>query len=715
MCVFYMSNINSNNINSTNITTTNLQVQNINGIPIVNIIGGYYPCNSCDGTVCDPDIGCGTCNSCESFVPDPCDCYISKSGGTGPTGPTGPQSTVTGPSGYTGPQSTVTGPTGYTGPQSTVTGPTGYTGPQSTVTGPTGPQSTVTGPTGFTGPTGYTGPQSTITGPTGYTGPTGPTGPTGYTGPQSTVTGPTGPTGPQSTVTGPTGYTGPQSTVTGPTGYTGPQSTVTGPTGPTGPQSTFTGPTGPTGPQSTVTGPTGYTGPQSTVTGPTGYTGPQSTVTGPTGYTGPQSTVTGPTGYTGPQSTVTGPTGPTGPTGYTGPTGPTGPQSTVTGPTGYTGPQSTVTGPTGPTGYTGPQSTVTGPTGQTGPTGPANTNASTVTITDTNTDSVYYPTFVSAAGTGQTLRADISTTPLSYNPSTGRLTSENMYIGLTGAINKPAYFSSNSIQVFSTDANQESYTIDTQCTLFPYNSEARIDIKSGNAFAPPKVFQKANLNTDTTQQSFFGMQDTSFNMCVQWPEPSNNYEIFAGVQGLTIPTYQLGYPFSALYHSYIDYGSSTSPFFTVLRANLNNIDLSYGYDTQAGNTNMAQFFPGQIDLYGTVNFYNYSGVSENSIIDPSANGTLTITYPTYAFKTVIIAGPTGKTVVLPTSIGATSGIWYGLCNKTTTSTVIVKEAVASGTTIYTIPAGPTGGTGPTGGIGSFVKMVTNGSNYYRAG
>ena len=639
MCVFYMSNINSNNINSTNITTTNLQVQNINGIPIVNIIGGYYPCNSCDGTVCDPDIGCGTCNSCESFVPDPCDCYISTSSGTGPTGPTGPQSTVTGPSGYTGPQSTVTGPTGYTGPQSTFTGPTGYTGPQSSVRGPTGPQSPVTGPTGFTGPTGYTGPQSTVTGPTGYTGP--------------------------------------QSTVTGPTGYTGPQSTVTGPTGPTGPQSTVTGPTGPTGPQSTVTGPTGYTGPQSTVTGPTGPTGPQSTVTGPTG--------------------------------------PTGPQSTVTGPTGYTGPQSSVTGPTGPTGYTGPQSTVTGPTGQIGPTGPANTNASTVTITDTNTASVYYPTFVSAAGTGQTLRADISTTPLSYNPSTGRLTSENMYIGLTGAINKPAYFSNNSIQVFSTDANQESYTIDTQCVTFPYLTEARIDIKSGNAFAPPKVFQKANLNTDPTQESFFGMQDTSFNMCMQYPDPSNNLEIFAGVQGLTIPTYQLGYPFSALYNSFIDNNDTGIPNFTVLRANLNNIDMSTGYDTQAGNTNIAQFFPGQIDLYGLVNFYNFSGVSENSIIDPSANGTLTITYPTYAFKTVIIAGPTGKTVVLPTSIGATSGIWYGLCNKSTTSTVTVKEVGPSGTTIYTIPAGPTGGTGPTGGIGSFVKVVTNGSNYYRAG
>jgi len=121
-----MSKINSNNINSTNITTTNLQVQNINGVPISSIIGGYYPCASCN---CDPDIGCGTCNSCEPFVPDPCDCYIPPSGGTGPTGFTG----NTGPTGFTG-------PTGNTGS----TGPTGFTGPTGN-TGPTGQGITISG------------------------------------------------------------------------------------------------------------------------------------------------------------------------------------------------------------------------------------------------------------------------------------------------------------------------------------------------------------------------------------------------------------------------------------------------------------------------------------------------------------------------------------------------------------------------------------------
>jgi hypothetical protein len=46
----------------------------------------------------------------------------------------------------------------------------------------------------------------------------------------------------------------------------------------------------------------------------------------------------------------------------------------------------------------------------------AGSNASTINITDTSTNSIYYPTFVSSAGSTQTLRVD--TQYLQYNPST---------------------------------------------------------------------------------------------------------------------------------------------------------------------------------------------------------------------------------------------------------------------------------------------------------
>ena len=61
---------------------------------------------------------------------------------------------------------------------------------------------------------------------------------------------------------------------------------------------------------------------------------------------------------------------------------------------------------------------------------PSAGSATTISITDTTTGT-YYLTFVSASGSGQTLRADISTSPLSYNPSTGVLTTTTFAGALT--------------------------------------------------------------------------------------------------------------------------------------------------------------------------------------------------------------------------------------------------------------------------------------------
>jgi hypothetical protein len=54
-----------------------------------------------------------------------------------------------------------------------------------------------------------------------------------------------------------------------------------------------------------------------------------------------------------------------------------------------------------------------------------NSNATTITITDVNTNATYYPTFVSGSGT-QPLLADISNIPLSYNPSTGAISGQSL-------------------------------------------------------------------------------------------------------------------------------------------------------------------------------------------------------------------------------------------------------------------------------------------------
>lgn len=61
---------------------------------------------------------------------------------------------------------------------------------------------------------------------------------------------------------------------------------------------------------------------------------------------------------------------------------------------------------------------ITGPTGPQGNTGPSNPNASSINVVDTNIEGVYYPTFVSGAGSNQIMRIDASNNSLTYNPFT---------------------------------------------------------------------------------------------------------------------------------------------------------------------------------------------------------------------------------------------------------------------------------------------------------
>ncbi len=82
----------------------------------------------------------------------------------------------------------------------------------------------------------------------------------------------------------------------------------------------------------------------------------------------------------------------------------------------------------------------------------SSTTSTTIDITDTDVNSVYYPTFVSTSGTNQTLRADISTTPLSYNPSTSNLTATTFTGSLSGNASSSTN-STNSVNIGITSDN----------------------------------------------------------------------------------------------------------------------------------------------------------------------------------------------------------------------------------------------------------------------
>jgi hypothetical protein len=93
-------------------------------------------------------------------------------------------------------------------------------------------------------------------------------------------------------------------------------------------------------------------------------------------------------------------------------------------------------------------------------------SAPTISITDTNTNSTYYPTFVDASGSNVILRADISSTPLTYNPSTGSLgigkvASSPYILDVSGNVNATSYNTSSDYRIKENIVSlDESFKVD---------------------------------------------------------------------------------------------------------------------------------------------------------------------------------------------------------------------------------------------------------------
>ena len=144
-------------------------------------------------------------------------------------------------------------------------------------------------------------------------------------------------------------------------------------------------------------------------------------------------------------------------------------------------------------------------------------NANTINITDTDTDSTFYLTFVDDNGNTKTLFCDKATTPLSYNPSTNTLNisklSNSSTIELTGGskkftINESNRFEyeSNSnvrISLFETSGNlDEKYTeISNNGGSFTITN---ITDNRSNNFTPMILDRK--LNSNLTANIFFGCE-----------------------------------------------------------------------------------------------------------------------------------------------------------------------------------------------------------------
>jgi hypothetical protein len=125
------------------------------------------------------------------------------------------------------------------------------------------------------------------------------------------------------------------------------------------------------------------------------------------------------------------------------------------------------------------------------------TNTTNVAIADDNTNTTYYPTFVSNNIGNLPLKVDKSTNPLTYNPSTSTLTATTF----VGALNGNATNATNATNVGITDDN-------TNATFYPVfvsNNTGNLPLKVDKTTNPLSYNPSTGVLTSTI---FSGILDT---------------------------------------------------------------------------------------------------------------------------------------------------------------------------------------------------------------
>ena len=142
-----------------------------------------------------------------------------------------------------------------------------------------------------------------------------------------------------------------------------------------------------------------------------------------------------------------------------------------------------------------------------------NGSATTVAITDDNTAAIFYPTFVSAGGSGQTLRADITGSPLQYEPSPGRMTVITLrsdFLAPTSSVSAVALYtglSTGSISIMPTQSSGSINIGNTAvtsglCNMRPPLVLSRQLQTTNSATYPPTVATHLGFNTQTLGSAF---------------------------------------------------------------------------------------------------------------------------------------------------------------------------------------------------------------------
>jgi hypothetical protein len=353
--------------------------------------------------------------------------------------------------------------------------------------------------------------------------------------------------------------------------------------------------------------------------------------------------------------------------------------------------------------------------------------ASTIRITDTSTNSIFYPTFVSASGAGQTLRADISSNPLSYNPSTGLLTCTSIDASGSGSTNT---ISSNSMVIKNATGkvtiNQSSLDASSGYTI---QGTTSLLLQAYNPFASTTVTARANYTNTGGGTSdlvlFSGYagngQQTANLSC---SDSSRNYSVL-NMKASDINLYAGTPTAGKIIQSGVQFQQAADIYFAVDTSNtvVNSYYISR-VDTNGwkwGIVNQAGLYPlpppvnptitttlMQLVTAGYVSFPAAgSGVLEKSIINPNTTGTITLTSAN-SFSTTIFSPTANLTVILPGPGTQAVGVWYGICNKSN-FTITIRAPLP--TTVTTISIIISASSQPAGSSARYA-VASNGSSYF---
>jgi hypothetical protein len=354
--------------------------------------------------------------------------------------------------------------------------------------------------------------------------------------------------------------------------------------------------------------------------------------------------------------------------------------------------------------------------------------ASTIAVTDTSTAGTYYPTFVSASGAGQTLRADTTSNPLSYNPSTGVLTSTSVVASGAAVTNT---ISSNSMVIAnaggSVTLNQSSLTASSGYTI--NSGGPALLLQAANSSASTTVTARANYTgagggtSDLALVSGLGAGGQSVNLNCN--DSSRNYSVLNMKSG-DINLYAGTPTAGKIIQAGVQFQQAADIYFAVDTSNtvvtnsyyISRVDTNgwkWGIVNQAGlyplppPTNPTITTPlMQLVTAGYVSFPAAgSGVLEKSIINLNTTTDITLTTAD-SFSTNIINPAAARTVTLPALPGQAAGVWYGICNKS--NNIITVRATITGvlTTISTI----SGAGSQAAGSSSRYAVAVGGGSYF---